>query len=99
MPTPDEPLRYDTFAEFLPRFHREVVVPDLQKMAERTERRLVDQVERLWDALLDTRERLETEYQTIKAGLARVEHTLEGVRGSLDTIHARLDAIEKRLGG
>jgi hypothetical protein len=88
----DPPLTLEQLAELLRHFHRQTALPDTERVVSVAERRLVDQVERLWDALLDTRERLETDYQTTKAALARVEHALEAV-------HVRLGAIEKRLAG
>ena len=95
-PLSDQPLTLGALAEFLPRFHREVILPDIQRVAAESERRLVDQIERLWDALLDTRERRETEYLLLKSGIARVEERLERVDDRLSRIEVRLDPPRPR---
>jgi septal ring factor EnvC (AmiA/AmiB activator) len=92
-PMSDEPLSLGALAEF----HRQTSRPDVQRIVAESERRLIDQIERLWDALLDTRERLEVEYQTVKAGLARVEHGLDPVGSGLADLRARLDALSDQV--
>ena len=58
----------------LTQFHREIVVPDIERIVGASERRLRDEMYALHDASLVRFERLETEYSSIKAGLGRVEH-------------------------
>jgi chromosome segregation ATPase len=75
----DEPVTFST----LLRFHREVLVPDVERIVGATEQRLRDEMQAGFDALAQRLERLETEYQMLVAGLRRVED--------------RLDSIEKRM--
>jgi chromosome segregation ATPase len=75
----DEPVTFST----LLRFHREVLVPDVERIVGATEQRLRDEMQTGFDALAQRLERLETEYQMLVAGLRRVED--------------RLDSIEKRM--
>src|SRR5437763_1237809 len=103
-PMSDQPLTAGVLAGALAEFHHTVLLPDVQGLVGESERRLTNQIERLWDALLDTRERLETDYQSIKAGLARVEHGLDGLEPEVRDLAAaarrldeRLSRVEKRL--
>jgi chromosome segregation ATPase len=87
----DQPL---TFA-VLARFHREVILPDVERIVgalfeQRINPRL-DAIDAHFDAIYQRFDRLETEYQAIKAGLDRVEERL-------DRVEERLDRVEKRLG-
>jgi hypothetical protein len=83
-PMSDEPVTLALLAQF----HREVIVPDLQRIVAdevtAADRHLTAQIERLWDGLLGTREKLEIEYLLIKGGIARLEE--------------RLDRLDQRLG-
>ncbi|HUG53804.1 MAG TPA: hypothetical protein VMR21_09385 [Vicinamibacteria bacterium] len=84
-PMSDQPITLSVLAQF----HRDVIVPDAQRIVEGSERRLIEQIARLWDALLGTRERLETQYVVIKGGIARVEDRLE-------RLDQRLARVEER---
>lgn len=91
MPTmSDQPLTLEVLAQF----HRAVVVPDLQRIVadevSGADRHLTAQIERLWDGLLGTREKLEIEYLLIKSGIARLEERLGGVDQRLRALGPRL---------
>jgi predicted nucleic acid-binding Zn-ribbon protein len=90
----DQPLTLSLLAKF----HREVIVPDIERIVgdavSGSEKRLGDQIARLWDALFSTRERLETEYMAIKSGIARVEERLDRVEERLGRLEVRLDGLE-----
>lgn len=75
-PMSDQPLPLAALADF----HRKVVVPDIERIVGDAERRLASQTARLWDALLGTRERLETDYFLIKSAMARIEERLDRMR-------------------
>ena len=95
----------------LARFHREAIVPDVERIVGAAERRLRDEMHTLHDAVLTKLDRLEFEYQAIKAGLVRVEARLEAMErqlGALESDHQglvasvhrldeRLSRVEKRL--
>jgi hypothetical protein len=53
----DEPVTFST----LLRFHREVLVPDVERIVEATEKRLRDEMQTGFDALAQRLERLATE--------------------------------------
>jgi hypothetical protein len=85
---PDEADQPLTAAALLAELQRRVVVDVERVVVDQvtgTDRHLTAQVERLWDALLGTREKLEIEYLLIKSGIARLED--------------RLERIERRLSG
>ena len=80
----------------LARFHREAILPDLERIVgalfeERFVPRL-DAIDAHFDAIYKRFDRLESEYEAIKAGLGRVEERL-------DRVEERLDRVEKRLHG
>jgi len=57
-------------------FHREVMLPDMQRMVDAAEARLnarFDDVNGHFDAVYQRFDRLETEYHMLVAGLKRVE--------------------------
>src|SRR5687768_472926 len=88
----------------LAEFHREVIVPDIERIVGGAERRLRDEMHGVHDSLLTRLDRLEFEYQAIRAGLVRVEERLESLeaehRDLVATVHRldeRLSRVEKRL--
>jgi len=60
----------------LARFHREVLLPDVERIVGSAVDGLRDEMHALHDSSLVRFERLETEYEAIKAGLSRVERRL-----------------------
>jgi chromosome segregation ATPase len=83
----------------LAQFHREVVVPDVERIVAASALRLRDEMHSLHDAVLSKLDRLEFEYQALKAGLARVEARLNSVEERLRGVEERLDGVEERLDG
>jgi predicted nucleic acid-binding Zn-ribbon protein len=88
----------------LAQFHREIVVPDIERIVGASERRLGDEMYALHDASLARFERLETEYAAIKAGLGRVEQRLDSLAAEhrdlvaeVRRLDERLSRVEKRL--
>lgn len=79
-PLSDQPFTLAVLAQF----HREVLLPDVQRIVGEAETRLTGEIARVWDALLGTRERLETEYLLLKTGIARVEERLGRMDERLD---------------
>jgi polyhydroxyalkanoate synthesis regulator phasin len=83
----------DDLIPILTRFHREVVLPDIQRVVgaavEGSERRLRDEIHAGFDALARRIDTLETEYHMLVAGLKRVEERL-------DRVERRLGAVEEK---
>jgi predicted nucleic acid-binding Zn-ribbon protein len=87
----------DDIIPILTKFHREVVLPDIQRIVGESEQRLRNEIHDAFDALAQRLDRLETEYQMLVAGLKRVEESLDGVEARLAKVEGRLGAIEQRL--
>lgn len=91
----------DDLLQTLTRFHREVVVPDIERIVsgavEGSERRLRDEMHTIFDALAVRLDRLETEYHMLVVGLKRVEERLDRVEQRLEGVEQRLDRVEQRL--
>jgi len=84
----------------LAHFHREVIIPDIERIVGGAERRLRDEMHTLHDSVLTSLDRLEFEYQAIRAGLVRVEERLDRVEQRLDSLateHRGLVATVQRL--
>jgi len=60
----------------LAKFHREVVIPDVQRIVAASEKNLRNEMHGMEDAILTRLGNLETEYVAIKIGLKRVEDKL-----------------------
>jgi len=70
----------------LTQFHRDVVVPDIERIVGASERRLRDETRTLHDGSLVRLEGLELESAAIEAGLRRVEGRLDSL---VDTASSR----------
>ena len=88
----------DDLIPMLTRFHREIVLPDIQRVVgdavEASERRLRDEMQTGFDALAQRLDRLETEYHMLVAGLKRVEDRLDRVEQRLDRVALRSELLE-----
>jgi predicted nucleic acid-binding Zn-ribbon protein len=80
----------DDLIPILTRFHREVVLPDIQRVVGEAVDSLEGRMNAHFDAIYKRFEKLETEYHMLVAGLKRVEERL-------DRVEQRLDAVEQRL--
>ena len=69
----DQPLTRDVLASVLADFHRDVVRPDIQHIVAEEVGTLSREMLTHFDGLYHRLDRLESEYEAIKAGLDRVE--------------------------
>jgi polyhydroxyalkanoate synthesis regulator phasin len=94
----------DDVLPLLARFHREVLLPDFQRVVteavggleERVDARFRD-VFGHFDALHQRIDRLETEYQMIVAALRRLEDAASTQAAGKDTLRADLAALRARV--
>jgi len=99
-PMSDQPVTLGVLA----RFHREVILPDIQKIVEESEKHLRDEMHGLHDAVLTRLDGLEVEYVAIRVGLQRVEQRLDQLEtdyrelvAAVSRLDERLSRVEKRL--
>jgi predicted nuclease with TOPRIM domain len=78
----------------LTRFHREIVMPDIARIVEGSERRLRDEMQTGFDALAQRLDKLEVEYHMLVAGLKRVEERLDAVETRLDKVALRSELVD-----
>jgi hypothetical protein len=69
---PDDPITLATLTQF----HREVLLPDVQRIVAESESRLERRMDAHLDAIYQRFDRLETEYHMVVTGLKRVEERL-----------------------
>ena len=86
----------EDLVQVLTKFHREIVVPDIERIVGATERRLRDEMHTLFDALAHQILELKTEYHMLVAGLKRVEERLNQVEQKLDKMALRSELVELR---
>ena len=93
----------DEILPILTKFHREVLLPDIQRIVSdavgSSERRLRDEMQTGFDALAQRLDRLETEYQMIVAGLKRMEERLDRMafKADVQDLKRRVEALEHKL--
>jgi chromosome segregation ATPase len=78
----------------LTKFHREIVVPDLERIVAASERRLRDEMHSLFDSQSRQIEALRTEYHMLVAGLKRVEERLDRLEQRMDKVALRSELLE-----
>lgn len=84
----------DELVPVLARFHREVVLPDLERVVGASESRIQNEVNAGFDAQFHRLERLETEYQMLVAAARRVEERLERMEYRLERAALREELVE-----
>jgi predicted nucleic acid-binding Zn-ribbon protein len=89
---PDDPITLATLTQF----HREVLLPDMQRLVGESEQRLQLRMDAQFDAVYQRFDRLETEYQMVVAGLKRLEERLDGVESRLSAVEQTLERVALR---
>ena len=88
----------EDLVQVLTKFHREIVVPDIERIVgaavDGSERRLRDEMHTLFDALAHQIQDLKIEYHMLVAGLKRVEERLDRVEQKLDKMALRSELLE-----
>lgn len=90
----EEVLTVSALASALARYHREILMPDMEQMVDA---KLHAQDLRLaahFDELYKRLERLESEYHALTAGLKRVEERLDRVEARLDKMALKSELLE-----
>lgn len=105
----DPPITLSVLAQF----HRDVIVPDMERMGQR----IIDEMRREFNGQLDAIykrfDRLEVEYQAIVSGLRRLEERLDRVeaglrevveaqqklalKSDLETLKGRVDSLQAQI--
>lgn len=83
-------------------FHREVVLPDMQRVVkdavEGSERSLRNEMYSIADSTYLRFDRIESELAAVKGGLTRVESEVAELKVRMSRVEARLGNVEARLG-
>jgi archaellum component FlaC len=82
----------------LTRFHREIAVPELERIVDSRITPFRDETNSQLDAIWKELHDLKQEYYAITAGLKRLETKVEGIIArELDELKERVAALEQRL--
>lgn len=92
-PMSDQPVTLAVLAKF----HREIILPDIESVVERLVTPRFDEMNARFDAIYHKLERLETDYAFFKVGLARVEERLKVLEHQYQDLLAGLHRLEDRL--
>jgi polyhydroxyalkanoate synthesis regulator phasin len=84
----------EDLVQVLTKFHREIVVPDIERIVSASEQRLRNEMQTLFDALAQQIQELTTEYHMLVAGLKRVEERLDRLEQRLDKLALRSELLE-----
>jgi polyhydroxyalkanoate synthesis regulator phasin len=87
----------DDLIPILAKFHREVVLPDMQRIARELRAEMDTRAREMnghFDAIYKRFDRLEIEYQMIVAGLKRLEERMERVEQHLGKLALRSELLE-----
>ncbi|HEX7150004.1 MAG TPA: hypothetical protein VF618_00850 [Thermoanaerobaculia bacterium] len=91
----------DDLLNVLTRFHREVVLPDIERVVEeRIEGRIASFERNMYghfDNVYSRLDKLDTESVAIKAGLQRLEERIVSVEARVVSLEARIARIEQKL--
>jgi predicted nucleic acid-binding Zn-ribbon protein len=100
-PMSDQPVTLAVLTTALARFHRDVIRPDTERVFEALFERLIkprfDEIDGRFDAIYHKLEKLETDYEFFKVGLARVEERLQVLEHQYQDLLAGLHRLEDRL--
>jgi predicted nuclease with TOPRIM domain len=85
----------DELYDVLTRFHREVVIPDMQRMIGEVRSEVLSHFDTLYKRL----DRLESEYQALRAAVIRIEEKLDrtALRSELLELKARVATLEEKI--
>ena len=78
----------------LTRFHREVVIPDMERLIDDRFTPLRDEMLSGFDAVYKRLDRLESEYQSLRAAVQRLEDGLTVVGQKIDKMALRSELVE-----
>jgi len=100
------PRMSDLTLEVLTKFHRDVVLPDIERIVSRVVGDLELRLNGHLDAIYQRLERLETEYQMLVVGMRRIEDRLDRIEQRLDKValksevqelRSKVEALERRI--
>ncbi len=80
----------------LTKFHREILVPDIERIVTASEQRLRDEMHTLFDSLAGELSSLRELFHMLDAGFKRLEERLERLEQRMDRVDARLDKLALR---
>ena len=78
----------------LTRFHREVVVPDIERIVDARITPLRDEMLSNFDAVFKRLDGLETEYYALTAAVGRLEQRMAAIEQKIDKFALRSELIE-----
>jgi len=96
-PMSDQPVTLAVLTTALAQFHREIILPDIESVVERLITPRFDEMNGHFDAIYHKLEKLETDYEFFKVGLARVEERLQVLEHQYQDLLAGLHRLEDRL--
>ena len=95
-PMSDQPVTLAVLTTALAEFHREIIRPDVQQIVGDAVANSERRMQANFDSVFHKLDKLETEYEALKAGLGRVEERLGRMDERFDGVDHRLGALERQ---
>lgn len=89
-------MAVDDLLRTLTRFHREVVVPDIERIVDVRIAPLRDEMLANFDAVFKRLDRLESEYQALTAALRRVEERMAAIEQRMTALEEKVEKLALR---
>jgi len=86
----------DELLSVLTRFHRDVVLPDLERVVDSRIQPLRDEMLTYFDGFSQKLGRLENEYQALSAATERLEQNVSAIEKKIDRMALRSEAADLR---
>src|SRR5262245_53701201 len=84
----------DDLIPVLTKFHRQIVLPDIERVVASSEQRLRDEMQRLFDSLAVELKDLRQAYTMLSHAVARIEERLERVEQRLEKMALRSELLD-----
>lgn len=89
-------MKNDTF-QMLTRFHREVALPDVQRIVDQAVGTLRNEMNTHFDGVYVRFDRLESEYYALKSWMSRLDERLARIESEVESLNVRMDRVETEV--
>lgn len=89
-------MKNDRF-QVLTQFHREVILPDVQRIVDEAYGKLRNEMYTQFDGVYMRFDRMESEYYALKSWMSRLDERLARIESEVQSLNARMGRVEKEL--
>jgi chromosome segregation ATPase len=89
-------MKSDRF-QVLTQFHREVILPDVQRIVDDAYGKLRNEMYTQFDGVYMRFDRMESEYYALKSWMSRLDERLARIESEVQSLNARMGRVETEL--